>query len=348
METSQLRMYSLGIVVADKVGDVDQIMVMPIEPFYMQEDGYVKDWGESHVGGLKDILSEGFQSELTARAYIVADWLRLGDSNRATAPNVKAGETIVLYKFSDVNEYYWQDIKVEPHLRRLENVVYRYNNLSGDPGEEVTDDTSYWVRVSTRDKILHIHTANNDGEPYSYDITLNTGEGLLNITDNDGNDITLDSANDTLTTHLDKDFVLITENDTNVHAKNNINLEADSDVNVTAHGNINATSDGDTTVETGGNLSATVNGDMSAKVTGAISIEGNNNMTIKTMGGVTVKDMLNISLKVAGSTFMVGPEGITMLGPIVTINGVMIDQGGNIIGAASYVGGPVLAPNNLM
>ena len=80
----------------------------------------------------------------------------------------------------------------EPLLRKHEDVVYAYSNKPSSD-EEYTEDTSYWVRVSTRDKFVHLHTSDNDGEATTYDILIDTREGKLIATDGLGNRISFSS-----------------------------------------------------------------------------------------------------------------------------------------------------------
>lgn len=55
---------------------------------------------------------------MKARNYLKAKWLPLGHSNRLkAAPDLVKNETILLFKFGDVDEYYWTTIFREVELR---------------------------------------------------------------------------------------------------------------------------------------------------------------------------------------------------------------------------------------
>lgn len=248
MEKSLFNFYSLGIVVETKPPGVDIILVTPIESLNIQEPGSIKDKEYKSEGKLKDITSVNFNTEIKSKNYLRAKWLPLSNSNRITAPDVVANETVILFKYENVDEYYWTTIFREPSLRRLETVNYSYSNLkSGMSPFDKT--TSYWTEVDTKNKKIQLHTSMNDGEHTEYDIIIDTKTGVLTITDKKGNLIQLISKDDKIL----------------INAKSNITINATSNVDITAP-NINIT--GNVTIN--GNISA--NGDTS--MNGNLSTSG--------------------------------------------------------------------------
>lgn len=197
---SNLKLYSLGIVVETKPQGTDIIMVSPIEVLNIQSPGDIKNKDTKFEGSLKNVDSKNFKTELNAKNYLKAKWLPFGQSNRITAPDVVANETVVLFKYGDVDEYYWITIFREVELRRLETVLYGFSNIKG--GISAFDkSTSYWLEVDTKNKSVKFHTAMNDGEYTEYDIIINTKKGTLTITDKKKNYIHLDSQADHLITN---------------------------------------------------------------------------------------------------------------------------------------------------
>jgi phage baseplate assembly protein gpV len=77
----------------------------------------------------------------------------------------------VLFKFGDVDEYYWTTIFREPGIRRLENVIYAFSNLKSGL-TEFDKNTSYWLQVDTIHKKVHLHT-DNKGEVIQIDAKNN-------------------------------------------------------------------------------------------------------------------------------------------------------------------------------
>lgn len=216
MDYSNLRLYSLGIVVETKPEKTNIILVCPIEQFYIQGSGNIKSHQSLNEGKLKDSSNKGFDTEMKSSNYLKAKWIPLGHSNRTTSPDVVANETVMLFKYADVDEYYWTTCFNEPSLRRLESVTYSFSNLKS--GMEPFDSkTSYWFRVDTKNKKVHFHTASNDGEHTEYDIIFDTKEGTFILQDKKGNKIFLNSKTNII----------------NVEANNVINAKAPT-INCTA------------------------------------------------------------------------------------------------------------------
>lgn len=199
MIESNLKFYSLGIVVVDKKDNESIITVVPIEQ-------------TTDVTGAFDIVNEfksktkdrrGVLSEVSVSGsnVLVADWRPYGSPNRSSSPDVVAGETVMIMTYADTNKYYWFTLNNENTLRGRERVVHMFSNLDAGPREEPIQGTnSYWYMVDTKDKIVHLHTSDNDEEKCTYDIILNTGEGTITVKDNRNNSMVLDSVNGILTT----------------------------------------------------------------------------------------------------------------------------------------------------
>lgn len=195
---SKLRLYSLGVVVESKPPGTDYILVSPVEELSLQESGLIKEQTHTFTGVKPNTQGSQFNTEHESKNYVRAKWVDISGGNRTTAPDVVSNETVLLLKYANVDEYFWCDFGREPLLRRLEDVLYSYSNLP--TGVKAYDKkTSYWVHVSTRDKFVHLHTADNDGEFTTYDVRIDTKNGRLDIKDGVGNLIELDSAQGRIT-----------------------------------------------------------------------------------------------------------------------------------------------------
>lgn len=215
---SGLKLYSLGIVVETKPKGVDYILVTPIESLNIQAQGSIKEYKKDFKGNQKELESTNFKTEHEAKNYIRARWLPFGHSNRISAPDVNANETVILFKFGDVDEVYWTTIFREPELRRLEDVLFALSNLP--KGMTAFDkESSYWMHWSTQDKFVHLHTSANDKEHTTYDIKLDTKTGVLDIKDGKGNEIQLHSPSNTLTVNTKNKVEVNAENETVVNTK---------------------------------------------------------------------------------------------------------------------------------
>lgn len=254
---TELKLYSLGIVVETKPPGTDYILVTPVETLNIQKSGLIKDSTKKFEGTLKQPDGKGFKTEIKSTNYLKAKWMPFGHSNRMTSPDVVANETVILFKFGDVDEYYWTTIFREPSLRRLETVLYGYSNLKSGMSD-FDKKTSYWAEVDTKNKTVKVHTSDNDGEFTEYDIIIETKTGKLIIKDKKNNSIILTSPNDTLT--------ISTNNDVTINSANTVNVNTGSVVSVTAP---NILLNGNVTVS--GNL--TVRGALTSA--GGVSTPGN-------------------------------------------------------------------------
>jgi hypothetical protein len=222
--------YSYGIVAVDKERDSDAIKVTPIEELSMasakSEEIKATARGNAKPNISRNETSKGptlanqsvsYNVELpdhqgvsrsgnvTGDIMLVATWTPLCQSNRMTAPDVIEGETVMIFRVADTDEYYWSTMMREPNIRRLETVCYMYGNMP-DGINPFDKSSSYWIEVSTHDQYVHFHTAKNNGEPFEYDIKLDTAKGHFILTDNSGNFVELDSPTSMLRATTNEDI----------------------------------------------------------------------------------------------------------------------------------------------
>ena len=292
---SELKLYSLGIVIEDKPVGSDFVMVSPVEVLNIQQSGLIKEQKTTFEGTHKKADGTGFATEMKARNYLKAKWLPLGHSNRLTAPDLVKNETILLFKFGDVDEYYWTTIFREVELRRQETVLYGFSNLKA--GISAFDKTtSYWLEVDTRKKTIKFHTAMNDGEFTEYDIIFDTKQGNVLFTDKRGNYIYLDSPKDTVTVNMLKDIVGVAGQDINVKAGRDIIANAGKNIEATAGSSVtikapNINLIGNVNIQGNITTSGSSGGSGQFKIKGQMNIEGSSN----TQGPVTVQGDVNVS-----------------------------------------------------
>ena len=193
---SKYELYSLGIVVKDKPLKSDIIEVCPIEDLNLT-DGDIATYKNERSISLPDITGKMIHSKATSTSVIKATWVPMADGNRITSPNVCANETVRIFRYANTDEYYWDTIFREPLLRRLEEVMYAYSDLKA-PLKAFDKNSSYWILWSTLNKKVQIHTSKSDGEPFTYDVIIDTKNGSVTIEDDIKNKIELTSKNSTL------------------------------------------------------------------------------------------------------------------------------------------------------
>lgn len=206
IDPSELHFYSVGFVLEDKEWDTDIIEVYPIEKLEDRGPDIRKDENETEI--LNMVIKDGNDSvspeTVTVRlsSKIRAKWLALGQYNRVTPPDVRKGEQVLIFRYSNADMFFWTTINNYPNLRTKEHVIIAFSNK---PEMDLNDvlDNMYFVTVSTRDKLIHMHTSTNDGEYTTYDFKLDTKEGYFQILDGKKNEIKLDSKTDSLSIHME-------------------------------------------------------------------------------------------------------------------------------------------------
>lgn len=223
MNISQLRFYSVGIVAVNKKLSSHFVEITPIEDNSFM-DGEITDHKEDYKAKSKDFEGKEWETKIDTTASIRAKWLPMGNSNRITSPDVRRGEVVALYKFGDVDEYYWVTLLQDKIIRRLETVIYSFSN-NRDENIEDTPDTTYYMEVSTHKKLIHLHTSKNDKEPFTYDIQINTKDGIIIVTDDVDNYFFIDSKNTRIKVrNKDDSYIDMDKKKITIHAPDRIDM----------------------------------------------------------------------------------------------------------------------------
>lgn len=190
-DTSGLKFFSMALVVhTPKEQPSTIIQVTPIESLTIQDSGSVaKDdvkYRQTHQDANGAYSS---QPEMSKNNIIEAEWLPLSDSNRVTPPCVYQDESVMVFKYKDVQKYYWCTIKHQPQLRRKEMVRWSASNETS-PLVAYTKESSYFIEFNAFEKRIEIQTPIKD-EVNSYRILLDVGAGQMGICDNQGNSMVI-------------------------------------------------------------------------------------------------------------------------------------------------------------
>ena len=278
---SKLKIYSLGIVAKNKALDSHKIEVTPIEDLNMV-DGEITDHGIEQTSKGIDKSGATYETKVSSSNTIEATWMPLGSPNRHSAPDVRRGEYVVIYQFGDADKYYWVTFKDDLTLRKLETVIYAF---SGTPDESkgLSAETHYFLEISTHKKLIHFHSSKANGEPFVYDVQINTGEGFILIQDDIGNFFTIDSKErrielkNTDATHLDID-------------KRNYTLTVPDNTTIKTGGNTKIETGGNTTIETGGSTKIATKGSTSITSNGTMDIKSTGSLSISSTAGTAKMD----------------------------------------------------------
>lgn len=233
MKISQLKIYSIGTVAANKPRNTTKIEVTPLEAV-SQTNGELTDNMDTVTLKGKTDIGASFETQINTSASITAEWLPLGTPNRTTAPDVRRGEQVLIFEFADTNEYWWTTLKNTDKLRKLETVILAFSATT-DEEAKATAENTYFIEISTHDKRIHLHTSKANGEPYSYDVLLDTAQGEFQLTDDIKNTIFLSSREKQLVLlNADGSFLDINKKIININAVDTINLNAGKGIYMSA------------------------------------------------------------------------------------------------------------------
>lgn len=252
-QLSRLRFYSLGYVAANKLLDSKLIEAVPIEELPMI-DGEIDAYGQPLAVQGKDAQGKPINAKALMANSIQAEWLPFCDSQRLTAPDVRRGESVMLYQFGDADKYYWTTLKNDNRLRKLETVIWGFSATTKE-SDGMTSQTSYFLEISTHKKLVTFHTSQANGEPFGYDVQINAAEGKIVIADTAGNELLIDSAaQHARIKNSAGSYAEVIANVANFYAADQINAKTSS-YTVQAD-NISLLSSANTTVQAGGTVHA--------------------------------------------------------------------------------------------
>lgn len=223
---NKLEFYSIGIVAKNKNLDEDIVNILPIEvtPYVSGELDY---FVEPVTAGGTDKYGKPYSVTVPTTATIKAKWFRMGHTNRRTSPDVRRGERVIVYRYADSDEFYWDSMGMDDHLRKLETVIWSWSATKKEYQEEdsTKPENCYSFEVSTHNKLITFRTVKADGEPFAYTLQLDTKYGNLIITDDIGNYIQLDSP--------ERSIKMVNKDKTVVHLnKKKLWLEAAEEVRI--------------------------------------------------------------------------------------------------------------------
>lgn len=269
---SQLQLYSLGIVLNDKLADSWEIEVKPIETNGFSDGLISTDAEETQVTGV-NALGESYSETAKSVHGVIAKWYP-DHANRLSAPDVTKGEEVELYKFADDDQFYWKATNISHEYRTKETIVVAASNKAKKDKLKLDATNSYFMEMCTRSKQVSLRTNKSDGEPYGYLIQVNTKDGAVIIEDDIGNLIQLDSSTNTITLLSATGSSLTINENIDFNTKGNITGKAGGSISWDSGGTFNVNAKGAyqiksaTYVISSANVNATSSGiDFSGKLT---------------------------------------------------------------------------------
>ena len=192
-----LKPISIGYVANNKLRNTIDIEVVMAEttPFVSGE----------LVSGVTPLSIDGVNSKGEAQTFAIqttntirAEWL--GDStNRITPPDVRRGEKVQIFQYSNVDKYYWQTI-TQPgiNVRKKETIVEAISNTTDESQTKLTAENSWYKEFSTHDKRITVKTNKSDGEKWAYTMQLDVKSGNMVFADDTGMFVQVNSEDESI------------------------------------------------------------------------------------------------------------------------------------------------------
>lgn len=189
----------LGVcqVTSTKQTNSKEIMVY-IPSYFPLSDGELTPTGEvvEQSGLKKDGTSK--TTKVLATNSVTATWM--GEGNRLTPPDVRAGSNVIIYRVGDSDKLLWTVHGLDVEKRRLETVMWGFSgNPNTDQDSPFSIDDYYVLEVSTHTGKVSFRTSAANGEPATFELQFNTAGGNFTVADSEGNLIGVDAINRMLT-----------------------------------------------------------------------------------------------------------------------------------------------------
>jgi len=190
VDIGMLQPYAVGIAVADievgEDGENSPILKVKLLNILPSLNGEVND-EVSEVEIPKIVVPDGEKS-VTLK---ITDWAPMTwfnrNPNRRTVPDIMLGERVHVLKRLGTEEYYWEQIDIDTHLRTKERVVFYISNTNPEDRKtkELTPENCHMVEFDTKNKVFKLTTNKNDEEPFAFELTLDMLNGFLKYNDDD-------------------------------------------------------------------------------------------------------------------------------------------------------------------
>lgn len=178
MSESDLEFIGYAVVVFDIEDGSDVIRAWPVKQL-AEVNGKLADYKENSKISTMTIAGENVSATVDAVAHLSATWSPAGNYNRMTAPSVKKGETVQLWKKRSTQLYVWTNDQLEPTLRRREHVIHRYS--AKDDDKDMNDTNSVKLEINTLPDAgyIEVSTPTSEGVALQLRINYRTGEVTL-------------------------------------------------------------------------------------------------------------------------------------------------------------------------
>lgn len=236
-DSSLYRLVSVGTAATNKALNEDIIEVWPTEHLSYVDGEITSALVKLETKG-EDAQGQKYESFVMVSATLRAKWKPNG-TNRSTPPDIRRGEKVEIWRYSDTDKYYWSAMGNDDEKRKLETVVHSYSGTQDEEEKDTNPENSYQTEVSTHKKLMRVTTSKKNGEKVGYVVLLDGGNGVFGIADDQGNFIQMDSeAEEFIIQNKTGTFVNLVKETVNINAVKDLNIEAGGNINIKAGGKI--------------------------------------------------------------------------------------------------------------
>jgi len=303
---SYLTLYSLGLAAENLVIGSKILHIVPTEKLIFA-DGELKSNPVMDTVTGTDAVGASVQTKATSDNALTATWFPF-HSNRATPPNIRRGERVLIFRYADLDTFLWTELGLDQHLRKLETVTYVWNGTQDEADTSLTPKNSYYVEVSTHKGTITLQTSKANGEKCAYTVQFNPKAGTATLADDLGQVVFIDSVNHVIhATNADQSQLTLNKQNITVLCKDTFALTADKNITIKTQ-NFALTAD---------HVTMTVSQDITFSaqtVTGNVSQEVNIQCPLIKLGGMTISNgnVSSGSLSISGTLYV--SEMATMTG----------------------------------
>lgn len=280
-------LWGIGHVAANKPLNTWVIEVTDTERMLMMDGEVTDDVRDLEVKGTR-VDGSAYASKAQVGGSLQATWLPFSDPNRITAPDVRRGMRVLLYKFGNGEQLFWATAQDNNNLFRLETVTHVYSGSkteASDPSKE----NCYIQEFSTHKGHYFVYTSEKNGEKTSWMFHLDGKNGQAYLTDNQNNQLLIDTEQRIVELrNADHSVLQLNGRDIYVKCEGNLieeiggdrirrvagkdNVEA-AEINEQSAGSVTTTAGGPRSVNAAG-INHNSSGDSNSTSSGTTSIDG--------------------------------------------------------------------------
>lgn len=176
---------------------------------------------------LKTLDGTTVQRKVTTANHIVADWY--GQRHYPYAPQIRAGEQVLIRQFSNSDKYFWEAMGRDRDLHQTDRHRIEVGAVSATQTSSLdntkTDDNTYFFELDSVNKKLQLKTSKVNGEPFCWTFQFDTQAGTCVLSDDSGKipnrflidahkkQIQINNTSGTTITLRDKDIVVYAPQD---------------------------------------------------------------------------------------------------------------------------------------